>query len=165
VNSRIVFTFLFAAALGVGAAQGQETSGQEPVKAVPDSLSPPLRALDNGQWWMNLSANAKDAFVDGYKAAMKHVSNKLSAECDDGLKNFQPGGIKDPDFKSIIHLCKIGQSFDFTFEQREIRTGLDEYYKDSKHASVPIDDAIQRVRDTLKSKRPNYGIGGGIGGH
>jgi hypothetical protein len=79
LNSRCLFTFLLALALGLGAARGQEASGQELGKSTPapDFLNPRQRALGNGQWWMSLSAKAKGTFVDGYKTAMNRASEIL----------------------------------------------------------------------------------------
>jgi hypothetical protein len=59
-----------------------------------------------------------------------------------------------------MNLCRIGALFDFEFEERDLRAGIDEFYKDSQNVPVPIDSALQHVRDILKAKRPPSG---GIG--
>jgi hypothetical protein len=113
---------------------------------------------------------AKNTFLEGYAAAMSRVSNRLFTECADKMKKFQSRIMSDPRAATAIpegdvtqswNLCVLAGSFDFGFEQRDLRNGVDEFYKDPQDSSVPIDVALQHVRDVLESKMPK---GGGIGG-
>jgi hypothetical protein len=165
LNSHRVFTLLFVVVLvGVGSAQGQGADGQEP---------PVKIAERDARWWASLSGDAKSTFLGGYSAAMSHVSNTLFAECADKMKKITskitPDGrvvtiVPTPDapVSQIWDLCVLAGSFDFGFEQQDLRNGVDEFYKDTQNSQVPIDVALRHVRDILQSKRPkNYG---GIGG-
>ena len=137
---------------------GRGSNGQGSVKAaVP---------RDAG-WWAGLSGDAKNTFLDGYTAAMSRVSTRLFTECADKMKKFQSKIMSDP--RAVVpegevtqswNLCVLGGSFDFGFEQRDLRNGVDEFYKDAQDSHVPIDVALQHVRDVLESKRPK---GQGIG--
>jgi hypothetical protein len=165
LNNHRVFTLLFAAVLvGVGSAQDQGAGGQgPPVKA----------ALQDARWWASLSGDAKSTFLDGYTTAMSHVNNTLFTECADKMKKITskvtPDGrvipiVPAPDAPvlQIWNLCVLAGSFDFGFEQRDLRNGVDEFYKGTQNSHVPIDVALQHVRDILQSKRPKNmsGIGG-----
>jgi hypothetical protein len=160
LNSHRVFTLLFALVLvGVGSAQDQGAGAQKPpVKAA---------AARDARWWTSLSGNTKNTFLDGYKAAMRHVSAKLFASCADEGKKIQARVIANPraaildDAKQSFNLCVLAGSFDFGFEQRELRNGVDEFYEDTHNSNVLIDVALQQVRDVLESKRPKNmsGIG------
>jgi hypothetical protein len=70
-------------------------------------------------------------------------------------------GAQEVDIVSSMTLCKIASSFDFDFDRKELREGVDGFSKDSTNLAIPIDVALQRVREALAAKRPR---GGGIGG-
>ena len=148
MKNRTAVALLIAVTLGTGLAQVESKSNQ-PVKIVPG----------DGQWWMSLSDTAKDSFVAGYRIAMLRASTTLGNECAVDIENLKLPPQK-PDLKSAMKLCSVGALFDFEFEERDLRGGVDEFYKDSQNAHVPIDIALQHVRDTLKAKRPPSG---GIG--
>lgn len=162
MDSPRVFTLLFVLALGTQAQCAQGTNGHEPVKAAPPR---------DAHWWISLSGHAKNTFLDGYMAAMGRVSNRLFTECADKMKKIAtkttPDGrtipivpAPDVDIPPIWSLCVLGGTFDFGFEQQDLRKGVDEFYKDAQNSQVPIDDALQHVRDVLQSKRPKrQGIG------
>jgi hypothetical protein len=161
LNSHCVFALLLAVVLGgVGSAQDQGAGGQE---------SPGKAAVPrDARWWASLSGNTKNTFLDGYKAAMSHVNAKLFTECADEMKKIQSRVISNPraaipegDVTPSWNLCVLAGSFDFGFEQQDLRDGVDEFYKDAQNSNVPIDVALQHVGDVLESKRPK---GGGIGG-
>jgi hypothetical protein len=106
--------------------------------------------------------------LDGYKAAMSHVNAKLMGGCVNEMKKIQSRVVSNPraaipdDVTQSWNLCVLAGSFDFGFEQRELRNGVDEFYKDTQNSNVSIDVALQHVRDVLESKRPKNGSG--IGG-
>lgn len=163
MKSRRVFTLLFAIALGAGLAQaqgGQGSTGQETLKsAVPR----------DARWWAGLSGDAKNTFLDGYTAAMSRVSSTLLTDCADKMKRFQSVIMSDPragapvpkgDVMQSWNLCVLGGSFDFGFELQDLRNGVDEFYKEAQNSHIPIDVALQHVRDILEGRRPK---GQGIG--
>jgi hypothetical protein len=47
------------------------------------------------------------------------------------------------DLLSNAILCKIGSSFDFNFDRKEIGEAVDEFHRDSANLSVLIDAALQ----------------------
>jgi hypothetical protein len=165
LNSHRVFTLLLAVVLvGVGSAQDRGAGGQQPLvnAAVPR----------NAHWWTSLSDDTKNTFLDGYTAAMSHVSNRLFSECADKMKKITSKITSDgrtvpiapsPDaagnITQIWNLCVLGGSFDFGIEQRDLRNGVDEFYKDAQNSHVPIDVALRHVRD-IKSPKNGSGIGG-----
>jgi hypothetical protein len=151
--------------LGVGLAQAQgdgSTRGQQPAQA----------SVRNGaQWWTSLSDGSKNTFLDGYVAAMSRVSNRLFDECAEKMKKVSTKITSDgrsvptvlaPDanVEQIWDFCVLGGSFDFAFDRRDLRKGVDEFYKETQNSQVPIGDALQHVRDVLQSKKPK---GQGIG--
>jgi hypothetical protein len=137
--------------------QVQVPSGQQPAHASPN---PSSHVLVDGPWWMSLSDESKNKFVDGYKTAMTGAFNTLGAECMDAAKDAKPGGLEAL-VKVYENVCKLAGSFDFEFEEQDISRGLDNFYKDSPNMRIPIDVAMQHVRDVLQSKRPPAGIGSG----
>ncbi len=121
--------------------------------------------MGTGKWWVKLSDEAKDKFVERYTVAMNHVSSTLFTDCSNGIDTLLvDGGLKSgveaSDFVSYMIICKVGSSFDFKFDRKEIREAVDEFYKDSANLTVPIDVALQHVREGLAAKRPHgMGIG------
>ena len=118
--------------------------------------------MGTGKWWVSLSDNARDRFVERYTKAMDQVMHALIAECAEEVKSLPRTGVDEVDAISSFTLCKVGSSFDFNFGTRqELRQGVDVFYADSTNLTVPIDVALHRVRDTLAAKYPRSG--GGIG--
>jgi hypothetical protein len=156
VNRRVLM-LLFVAASAVGMTEAQVPSGQQSAHASPN---PSSHVLVDGRWWMGLSDESKNKFVDGYKTAMTGAFNTLGAECVDAAKDAKPGGLEAL-VKVYENVCKLAASFDFEFEEHDIRQGLDNFYKDSPNMRIPIDVAMRHVREVLQSKRPPAGIGGG----
>jgi hypothetical protein len=116
--------------------------------------------MGTGKWWIRLPDDAKDKLIERYTKAMNHVSSDLFSDCAEGIKSLPRNGADEADIVSNMILCKIGSSFDFSFDHKELREGVDSFYKDSANLSVPVDVALQRVRDALAAKRPR---GQGIG--
>lgn len=114
--------------------------------------------MGTGKWWMSLSGEARDRFLERYAKAMNHVMSDLATDCADGLKSLPRDGAQEVDMVSSMTLCKIASSFDFDFDRKELRDGVDGFYKDSTNLAIPIDAAIQRVRDALAAKRPRVGV-------
>ena len=58
------------------------------------------------------------------------------------------------DVASSWTLCKIAGSFDFDYDHKELREGVDTFYKDPANLAVPIEVALPRVRDAVAAKHP-----------
>ena len=123
--------------------------------------------IGTGKWWINLTDDARDKFIEHYTKAMEHVMSDLETECSQGMRSLLAGGkprsgVDEVDIMSNMTLCKIGSSFDFGFgTHKELREGVDAFYKDSTNLTVPIEVALPRVRDALAIKHPR--VTGGIG--
>ena len=117
--------------------------------------------MGTGKWWVSLSDEARDRFIERYTKAMDRVSSDLATQCAEGLKSVPRNGADSVDIISSMTLCKIASSFDFGYgTHKELREGVDEFYKDSTNLSVSMDIALQRVRDALAIKYPRgMGIG------
>lgn len=116
--------------------------------------------MGTGRWWVTLSDDARDRFIERYAKAMSHVMSDLVTDCADGIKSLPRNGAQEVDAMASMTLCKVASSFDFNFDQKELREGVDGFYKDSTNLSIPVETALQRVRDALAAKRPR---GQGIG--
>lgn len=110
--------------------------------------------MGTGKWWLGLSEEAKDKFIERYTKAMNHVRSDLVTDCADGIKSLPRNGAQEVDIVSIMTLCKIASSFYFDFDRKELREGVDGFYKDSMNLTIPMDVALQRVREALAAKRP-----------
>lgn len=103
---------------------------------------------------MSLSDEAKDRFMERYTKAMNHVASDLVADCAEVLKGLPSNHAEEVDIASSWTLCKIAWSFDFDYDHKELREGVDTFYKDSTNLTVPIEVALPRVRDALAAKHP-----------
>ena len=166
---QLTIVVLFAAFLAQAQVYGPPKYG--PQQESPDSDAARQAAarraaeMGTGKWWVKLSDEDRDKFIERYAEAMNRVSSNLFTDCADGMKSWTPNhawknGVREVDIMSNMILCKIGSSFDFNFDRKEIREAVDEFYKDSTNLTVPVDVALQRVRETLATKHPR---GTGIG--
>jgi hypothetical protein len=116
--------------------------------------------VGTGKWWIDLTDEAKDKFIERYTKAMDHVMSDLATECGEGMKsllaNERPrSGVDQVDVMSNFTLCEVASSFDFGYgTHKELREGVDAFYKDSTNLPVRIHVALQRVRDALAVKHP-----------
>ena len=121
--------------------------------------------IGTGKWWIDLTDEARDKFIERYTKAMDHVMNDLATECSQGIRSLLEGekprsGVDEVDILSNFTLCKVASSFDFGFgTHKELREGVDAFYKDSTNLTVPIEVALPRVRDALAIKHPR-GVAG-----
>lgn len=124
--------------------------GQDLPKA-PDQAF--LRFLGNGLWWTRLSAETKNAFVDGYTTAMNTVSQRTHFVCMKMAKDAKDSGPSQQfwaDMQSSMALCDVAKLYDFGVDTTELERGLDDFYLDSQNVRVPIDFALEYARDKLK---------------
>jgi hypothetical protein len=116
--------------------------------------------IGTGKWWIKLSDEARDRFIERYTKAMDRVKSALFTECSEALKSLPRTGADSVDALSSMTLCKIASNFDFDFgTHKELREGVDGFYKDSVNLDVPVEAALQRVRDALAAKYPRGGAG------
>ncbi|HEV3513794.1 MAG TPA: hypothetical protein VGS05_18960 [Candidatus Sulfotelmatobacter sp.] len=123
--------------------------------------------IGTGKWWIGLTDQSKDKFIERYTKAMDHVMNDLATECSQGMRSLLDHemprtGVDEVDIMSNFTLCEVASSFDFGYgTHQELREGVDAFYKDSRNLSVRIQVALQRVRDVLAAKHPRgtAGIG------
>jgi len=149
--------------------QGQTNTPQS--ESANSSAARRAREIGTGKWWFGLTDEARDRFVERYTKAMDHVMSDLATECAQGMQSLLAGGkprsgVDEADIMSNMTLCKITSSFDFGFgTHKELREGIDGFYKDSTNLTVPVEVALQRVRDALAVKYPRGAVGiGGPGG-
>lgn len=144
---------------------------QKPAQQSESSNSAALRRapeIGTGKWWIGLTEDAKDRFIERYTKAMDHVMTDLATECSQGMRSLLAGeklgsGVDEVDSMSAFTLCEVASSFDFGYgTHKELREGVDAFYKDSTNLSVRIQVAMQRVRDAMAVKHPR-GKAGGIG--
>ena len=121
--------------------------------------------IGTGNWWIGLTDEAKDRFIERYSKAMDHVLSDLETECSQGMRSLLAGerprsGVDEVDIMSNFTLCEVASSFDFGYgTHKELREGVDAFYKDSTNLPVRIHVALQRVRDALAIKHPRGAIG------
>jgi hypothetical protein len=103
---------------------------QAPTKA-PDTesgnsaLARRAAEMGTGKWWVGLSDEARNRFIERYTKAMDHVMSALVTECSEVVKSLPRNGIDDVDALSSMTLCKIALSFDFDFgTHKELREGI-----------------------------------------
>jgi hypothetical protein len=122
--------------------------------------------IGTGKWWIGLTDEAKDKFIERYSKAMDHIMNDLATECSQGMRSLLEGekprsGVDEVDIMSNFTLCEVASSFDFGYgTHKELREGVDAFYKDSTNLPVRIQVALQRVRDALAVKYPRGKAGG-----
>ncbi len=95
--------------------------------------------------------------MERYTKAMNHVVSDLFADCAEVMKGLPSNGADEVDVASSWTLCKIAGSFDFDYDHKELREGVDTFYKDSTNLAVPIEVVLPRVRDALAAKYPRGG--------
>ena len=91
--------------------------------------------------------------------------NDLATECSEGMRSLLDGekprsGVDEVDTMSKFTLCEVASSFDFGYgTHKELREGVDAFYKESTNLPVRIHVALQRVRDALAVKHPRGKVG------
>jgi hypothetical protein len=154
VTNHRVFALLLVVTLGVSIALCQTTTAQPPAKAEPNN--PFLRLLGNGVWWLNLSDDRKDTFLDGYVSGMNDANHLMMGMCDQKRNTLQPNNNNEKfmaEMYAALDLCMLGGEFDFNVDIQKLRGGVDEFYADSHNKLIPIRLAMAYVRDKLKGKK------------
>jgi hypothetical protein len=146
-------------------AQGQANAAQ----SESGNSAPARRAaqIGSGNWWIGLTDEAKDRFIERYTKAMDHVVSDLETECNQGMRsllvNERPrSDVDEVDVMSNFTLCEVASSFDFGYgTHQELREGVNAFYKDSTNLSLRIQVALQSARDALAVKHPRGRAGFG----
>jgi hypothetical protein len=139
-----------------------QTHASAPQAEPRKSAVPQIAELGTGKWWLGLTDEAKVKFIERYASAMNRVSSELLTQCGEGMKSLDANAAQEVDVMSAMILCKVGASFDFSFEGKQLIEGVDQFYKHSTNLSVPVDVALQDVRDNLAAKRPHPSFGSWI---
>jgi hypothetical protein len=146
------FQFVIVCLLASFLAQAQTSVPQS--ESPQSSLARRAAEMGTGKWWITLSEEERDKFVERYAKGMNHAGSVLVADCAEVLKGLPGNHAAEVDIASSWALCKVAASFDFDFDRKELREGVDAFYKDSTNLSAPIEVALARVRDALAAKHP-----------
>jgi hypothetical protein len=77
--------------------------------------------------------------------------------CTEGTKTIKPGAQFEADMKVALNKCVEAEFFDFGVDERldrqKVRNGIDGFYKDSQNTRIPIDFAMEYVKDVLKGRK------------
>ena len=117
--------------------------------------------IGTGKWWIGLTDEARDKFIERYTKAMDHVMSDLVTECTQGMKSLLAGahrrsGGDEVDIMSNFTLCKVFVILRLGFGTHK---ELDAFYKDATSLTVPMEVALPRIRDALAVKHPRGAIG------
>ncbi len=127
-----------------------QTTNQPPAQS---EANPFLRVLNNGTSWSSLSADKKWDFVDGYTTAMASVRRMLLGQYKAGAKELMAN---DPQFKArmdaLLNFAVLADHYDYDVDRTKLLAGVDEFYKDPRNTRIPIELALQYVRDTVNGK-------------
>lgn len=84
--------------------------------------------------------------------AMSRSNNMAHGLCMKDTDDLKPGPGFNGEMKEIIGLCTLAQFFDYSVDagQEKLVKEIDEFYSDSENTLIPIDFALEYVRDKLK---------------
>src|SRR6202790_4075809 len=106
-----------------------------------------LRLAGNGVWWDSLADGTKWTFADGYTTAMARANSFVGGECKERKNGLAPGSGFDAEMKAAIASCMTAEIFNFNVERPKLLSGIDDFYSDSQNLRIPIDFAMQHVRE------------------
>jgi hypothetical protein len=134
-------------------ADGQTTNQSPNQTPAQSDANPFLRVLGNGTWWSTLSSDKKWDFIDGYTTAMGSVRRMLLGQYKAGAKELDAN---DPQFKArmdaLLNFAVLADYYDYDVDRIKLLAGIDEFYKDPQNTRIPIELALQYVRDTVNGK-------------
>ncbi len=113
-----------------------------------------FKALGNyGGWWNNITEVEKDAFIDGFTTAMARANSVAVGVSEATMKEVKPGAANFNDkFYEVMDLRIIGQTFNFNLD-KPLKPRLDEFYKDPLNVRIPVQLAMDYVRDEMSGKK------------
>jgi hypothetical protein len=116
-------------------------------------------APSHGEWWLSLTAETKDKYIEHYAK----VTSELARECLEDLKcqisnrAAECGnGVDLVDPRYLRLSCQYASSIDdpiFGITHKELREGVDEFYKDSANLAFPVGFALEIVREKQGSQK------------
>jgi hypothetical protein len=144
------------------AAQTSPQPEKLPPTASGKSAAPPqqepspilFKAFGNyGGWWNRISEVEKDNFLDGYLTAMGRANSVTVAMCKSIAKEAQPGAVNfNEKFYGGLDLCAVGATFAFS-PDKPLKPRLDEFYKEPLNTRIPVQYALEHIRDELAGKK------------
>ena len=103
--------------------------------------------------WNNISEAEKDAFIDGFTTAMARANSVAVGVSEVTMKEVKPGAANaNEKLYEAMDLRMLGQTFDFKLD-KPLKPRLDEFYKDPLNAFLPIQLAMDYVRDEMSGKK------------
>jgi hypothetical protein len=136
-------------------------STDKPVPPVADKsaeatkLEPGLfKAFGNyGGWWNNISEAEKYAFIGGFTTAMARANSVAVGVSEATMKEVKPGAANfNEKLYEAMDLRMLGQTFDFNLD-KPLKPRLDEFYKDPLNVRIPVQFAMDYVRDETSGKK------------
>ncbi len=113
-----------------------------------------FKAVGNyGGWWNNLTEAEKDAFIDGFTTAMARANSVAVGVSEAIMKEVKPGAANfNEKVYEVMDLRILGQTFDFNLD-KPLKPRLDEFYKDPLNVRIPVQLAMDYVRDAMSGKK------------
>ena len=87
------FHFAIVVALASGFVQAQTKAPDTDSRN--SALARTAAEMGTGKWWVSLSDEARDRFIERYTKAMDHVMSALVTECAEEVKSLPRTGIDD----------------------------------------------------------------------
>jgi hypothetical protein len=115
--------------------------------------NPFLRLAGNGVWWVSLSNDTKETFVDGYITAMSHVNQILGSMCQETMKNLKPGEQFNTTVSRALDFCTLAENYYYSVDKSKLSKGIDHFYEDARNTRIPIEFSMQYVRDAMVGKK------------
>jgi hypothetical protein len=106
-----------------------------------------------GGWWNRISETEKDSFLDGYMTAMRHANSVAVSTGNSFVQEAQPGAADyNQKFYGGMYLVTVGETFAYSAD-KPLKPKLDEFYKESLNARIPVQLALEHIRDEMSGKK------------
>jgi hypothetical protein len=106
-----------------------------------------------GGWWNRISEAEKDAFINGFMTAMARVNSVAVGVSEATMKEAKPGAANfNEKLYQAMDLRMLGKTFDFKLD-KPLKPRLDEFYKDPLNVRIPVQYAMDYVRDEIAGKK------------
>ncbi len=153
---RIAMCLCFLAALLLGHAQAQSQAtakDDKNPKTWPYNERLLARAMGNvGGWWSFMNENEKEAFLDGYRAAMSQANSHDKIVCE----AMQQAVFKNPNshtdaIAQVINMCS---SVSDTSDYGEVTVkDLDDFYSDPINQPILLEWSMGYLRDKASGRK------------
>ncbi len=113
-----------------------------------------FKAFGNyGGWWNLISETEKDSFLDGYMTAMERANSVAVSMGNSFVQEAQPGAADyNQKFYGGMYLRMVGQTFAYSADE-PLKPKLDEFYKEPLNARIPVQLALEHIRDEMSGKK------------